>query len=55
MKDQNIIQSIDADITDLVDKIKQLEKILENFGKKIAKQQEIVDILVGKIQTYPHN
>jgi hypothetical protein len=55
MIDQNIIQTIDADLTDLLDRVKQLEKILENFGKKIAKQQEIIDVLAGKIQSCPYD
>jgi archaellum component FlaC len=49
MKDDYLIQSIDADLTNLYDKINQLEKLLENQGKKIAKQQEIVDQLLEKI------
>lgn len=54
MKDY-IVQSIDADITDLLDRINQLEKLLENFGKKLAKQQETIDILAGKIQACPYD
>jgi len=55
MIDQYIIQSIDADLSDLHTRIKQLEKLLENFGKKLAKQQEIIDVLAGKIQACPYD
>ena len=48
MKDEYFLQSIDADLTNLYDKINQLEKLIENQGKKIAKQQEIVDQLLEK-------
>lgn len=48
MKDDHLIQSIDADLTNLYDKINQLEKLIENQGKKIAKQQEIVDNLIQR-------
>jgi hypothetical protein len=49
MKEEYFMQSIDADLTNLYEKINQLEKIIENQGKKIAKQQEIVDQLLEKI------
>jgi hypothetical protein len=49
MKDEYFLQSIDADLTSIYDKINQLEKLIENQGKKIVKQQEIVDQLLEKI------
>ena len=48
MKEEYFIQSVDADLTNLYDKINQLEKLIENQGKKIAKQQEIIDHLIEK-------
>ena len=49
MKDEYFIQSLDADLTNLYDKINQLEKIIENQGKRIVKLQEILDKLLEKI------
>lgn len=49
MKDEYFIQSVDADLTNLYDKINQLEKIIENQGKRIVKLQEILDKLLEKI------
>ena len=54
MSDQNIINALESDVTDLFDRISKLDKLLHNFGEKIVKQQEIIDVLTVKIQSCPY-
>jgi molecular chaperone GrpE (heat shock protein) len=55
MKEESIIQTIEADIIDLNDRVLYVEKIMENLGKRIARQQEIIDILTRKAQACPYD
>jgi uncharacterized coiled-coil protein SlyX len=49
MKSDHLIQTIEADIIDLNDKVLYVEKTMENLSKKLAKQQEIIDKIINII------
>jgi hypothetical protein len=53
--DSYIVQSIEADLTDLHDRILYAEKTMEDICEKLVKQEEIINILIEKTKNCLYN